>query len=902
MIFDWDKYQKDKECSLITCDSDTLPHHVALSSSHVKPGVLCEINISGDKFWFGVVRLACGPLVEISYIQPRGGEDLTTWQLQPGQWVDSEKHGIYQYGYCQNIKSNILSPPAPSPEEDRDWYTWCQEVKIVAKYESLSVSYPPGAGLSLVSHVRPGHVFMLRDTCHTRQFWRVIVTENIGGILGLRYDSPGERLKTDEYILATDPRLQSCSSVNVSELFVPSQLCNLDLTEEQWTNFKQSFVENIGSSLLDSFREEVSLQKHGFEERMLLAVVDPESSEKFRVAIVDKVIDEFHFVISLLENSIVRILCNTNSDILVPISWAIEKKFMAKASLQNMSCSPLSKIAPKHLFKKMIKSDKNFQVGQWMEYCPNLRDKKFSICQVKSCFDNILTIDVWTEDGVMSKLSSVKSVHLFPTGFAEANNLKYSISNDLKEYYLNDEEADSNMETDETENNENEESIDFNTAKISEKSLSERFNHVSLSKPMLDNSSSWCPRIYFNHLCYSASFLSRHRLESLPRFIGSGPVRLVLREVLSRLIGASFKSGAVLKKLEIGEDRKRRPDYWLETMKGKSRVLVLQADVEIPSKSSQVAGFCREVCQKLSCCPYLFGPQLVGSECPSACNTRPKSDFHQADGDSSNKFVRRGRKGKKKQKVAKEEETGNEKEVDPGNGGNASGSESDSGSSPVTTNTTRDNSPSPDGDSSGGNKRKYGPKNWSDILPPSEIKTRGAKLPSFSRQLKVRPSKKDVEELEKLIASKCDPDSPPRPPSPKLLRSKATPTVKETEIIDDDTDAAFSIDALEDHLPLADSPDVWKINLNSNPMYWTPADVKKYLSSQTDVGHMAEKFFEEEVDGEAFMLMNLPTVLEHWSLSMAEAIKISRHVESVKLAFYKNFAFADYCNGVGRGG
>ena len=45
MIFDWDKYQKDKECSLITCDSDTLPHHVALSSSHVKPGVLCEINI-----------------------------------------------------------------------------------------------------------------------------------------------------------------------------------------------------------------------------------------------------------------------------------------------------------------------------------------------------------------------------------------------------------------------------------------------------------------------------------------------------------------------------------------------------------------------------------------------------------------------------------------------------------------------------------------------------------------------------------------------------------------------------------------------------------------------------------------------------------------------------------------
>jgi hypothetical protein len=38
-----------------------------------------------------------------------------------------------------------------------------------------------------------------------------------------------------------------------------------------------------------------------------------------------------------------------------------------------------------------------------------------------------------------------------------------------------------------------------------------------------------------------------------------------MREVLSRLIGSSFKSGAVLKRLEVGEQRRR--DYWLETMK-----------------------------------------------------------------------------------------------------------------------------------------------------------------------------------------------------------------------------------------------------------------------------------------------------------------------------------------------
>ena len=41
-----------------------------------------------------------------------------------------------------------------------------------------------------------------------------------------------------------------------------------------------------------------------------------------------------------------------------------------------------------------------------------------------------------------------------------------------------------------------------------------------------------------------------------------------------RLIRSSFKSGAVLRKLEVGE--RPRPGYWVEVMKGKSRVLHLQ--------------------------------------------------------------------------------------------------------------------------------------------------------------------------------------------------------------------------------------------------------------------------------------------------------------------------------------
>jgi len=382
-------------------------------------------------------------------------------------------------------------------------------------------------------------------------------------------------------------------------------------------------------------------------------------------------------------------------------------------------------------------------------------------------------------------------------------------------------------------------------------------------------------------------------LESLPRYIGAGPVRLVMREVLSRLIGSSFKSGAVLKKLEVGEDRGRRPDYWLESMKGKSRVLLLQADIEIPSKTSQVAGFCREVCQKLSCCPYLFGPQLVGEECPSACNTRPKSHF-QVEGEQQVRNTRKGRRGRKRPKTGGEREEG---------GGGVGGDSSDSASSSpscstvVTSNTTRDNSP----ELGEGGKRKYGPKNWGELLPPSEIKTRGAKLP----QLSMRPSKRDVEILEKLIAKKCEespPPSPPRPPSPKLLRSKtAQAALLSLETAKTDTESsteerrelapAFSSDQIPTRSPYRDPPPIRHVTLPSNPLLWTSTDLSDYLAQQSDVAHMAQLFKQEEVDGQAFLLLNLPTVLEHWRLRLREGIMIARHVESVKLAFYKQFVF-----------
>ena len=712
MHFDWTSYCESEGAR--TVPEEALPHYVSSLTTALSPGSLLELQTAGQ--WrLGVVRLVCDPLVQLSLLDIKD-----TKQSSDLIWVNTENIGLFKYGHCRDTASQ-------EKEVEVEWYQWCEENQLTELYPPLQQSFPAGSGLSPLTRLRAGQQFELQEASCPRHYWRVTVTQNTAGILGLSLDSPGQTAitsssSTDLHLHLLDERLQPCGTVqatNLASFSRPESLSSLECPEQLWSDLQESFTQSPGESSSLSWAPE-PLKKHKFEERMLLAVIDPHSQDRFRVAIVERVLDQFYFEICLLEQAEVKIVCNSRSLNLVHLAWAIGEKFLAKAALQNMPCSKLSKVAPKHLFNIMDRTVPTaVEVGQNLEFCSSFSEKMFHLAHVVGIRGHILILEVWTENGKETKLTPVKNLHLFPAGFAEANSFKFYIPKELRKF---------TRDQDEVSQVHNDSKADDGTMKAD--NTSDDLKPSFLVRPLSNlegRDTSWCPPIYFNHLCYSASFLSKHRLESLPRFIGSGPVRLVMREVLSRLIGASFKSGAVLKKLEVSE---RRPDYWLEPMKGKSRVLALQADIEIPSLTWQVAGFCREVCQKLSCCPYLFGPQRVGEECPSACNSRPKSDF-QAEGETAFKIVRRGRRGRKRQKVVVSSEKGD------GGGGESSnaesGTSSPSCSNTVTTNTTRDNSPD---QTEGSAKRKN--KNWGDILPPSEMKTRGAKLPSFSMQLKKR--------------------------------------------------------------------------------------------------------------------------------------------------------------------
>ncbi|NXT44324.1 SMBT1 protein, partial [Pelecanoides urinatrix] len=80
-----------------------------------------------------------------------------------------------------------------------------------------------------------------------------------------------------------------------------------------------------------------------------------------------------------------------------------------------------------------------------------------------------------------------------------------------------------------------------------------------------------------------------------------------------------------------------------------------------------------------------------------------------------------------------------------------------------------------------------------------------------------------------------------------------------------------------------------KLQLDSNPLEWSVADVVRFLKS-TDCAPLARIFLDQEIDGQALLLLTLPTVQECMDLKLGPAIKLCHHIERVKLAFYQQFA------------
>ena len=451
-----------------------------------------------------------------------------------------------------------------------------------------------------------------------------------------------------------------------------------------------------------------------------------------------------------------------------------------------------------------------------------LHNKEFHPCTVKSVKIHVLVLNIDTLDDKEFKIS-IHDPNIFPLQWTSNHGLEFHIPKSYQKIKEVTEEE--------------------------KQSKNEILEKVEEAKEEFDEkSSSWCPPVFFNYKCYSASFLSRTRLAGLPKKVGPGPVQLVVREVLNLIIGSSFKSGSVLKRLEAKKET-ANVDFVIEELKGKSRVLNLKANIEIPTKTHQVDKYLREMCQKLSACPNMVATKLYQGVCPVDCHNRPKTEFREDDGQNVKSEApkvprKRGKKRKHPDALLVEK-------------ANLPTSSDDSSSS-------RPSSPT-----ASSSIRKKRSKEWGTILPKSEIRTRGAKLPNFSLHMKIRPSRKEQRAIENSSSNVKSYSA-----SEHLL-SKTGGKKGRREL-----PPAFSLQDFPQP-----PPPIRTIRLKDNPENWTAYDTAKFIGQTSDCGHLARFIVEDDIDGPAFMLLNYPTVKEYWKLKRSTAISLCRHIESVILAY-----------------
>jgi len=365
----------------------------------------------------------------------------------------------------------------------------------------------------------------------------------------------------------------------------------------------------------------------------------------------------------------------------------------------------------------------------------------------------------------------------------------------------------------------------------------------------------------------------------------------------------------------------RRPakeGYVWKCIKGKSKTHKLYGKVQVPIHDHQVEDFCKEICKVTGACSYLISTRLHegGAEgCPARCKASKRGD---GNGDGG----RQGKRGRKKKSQAAKASN---------NQTTKSSTDTDETEGQASAQQSRSNTP--DGEDNTGaatsSKKKNGKNGgatkankWENILPKSEIRTRGAKLPDFKLHFGLRPSKREAE--------KAPQEQSTQPPASKKAKvtvrkdawkmepafcmedigkpvmtrgtsqSQQQPlrTLRERPQVDwsmrNQSSEAAATSGAPVNTPeplgrglLPSLPPIRPLVLNKNPAEWTSRETAAFLASTPDCAHLAGFMVQDEVDGPSFMLLNYPTVLSHWSLSTTSAVRLCRHVESVKLAFLK---------------
>ncbi|NWV04924.1 SMBT1 protein, partial [Ptilonorhynchus violaceus] len=813
MEFNWDEYLEDTGAT-------AAPHgsfkHVDTSLQNgFAPGMKLEVAVKSDQntYWVATIITTCGQLLLLRY--DGYGEDR-----KADFWCDILTADLHPIGWCEQNKK-ILKVPEGIKDKIPDQEEFLQRVLKGACSAPANLLEGLHRGKNPLDLIAPGSRLELQNIRDSLEAWIVNVVENVGGRLKLRYEGLEDSDKFDQWLFYLDPFLHQVgwAAQHGYSLQPPLAIRSLR-SEADWQEILKKVKEEEEESSVptDLFKDKPVIGVHSFSEGMKLEAVDPMAPFVISPATVLKVYNDKYFMIEIDDLRPDRptsqcYVCHVNSAGIFPVQWSLKNGLHLSPPPgypgQDFDWADYLKqcgaeAAPQSCFPSLT-SDHGFKENMKLEAVNPVDPEEVCIATVTKLKDSYLWLQLeGSKKPVPDCIVSVESMNIFPVGWCETNGYQLrpprkAIVNKQKKIAV---------------------------VQPEKQILSSRTVHDGLKNQELNSSDSvvingkyCCPKIYFNHRCFSGPYLNKGRIAELPQSVGPGNCVLVLKEVLTLLINAAYKPSRVLRELQLDEEAAWHGHG--ETLKAKYKGKSYRATVEVVRTADRVADFCRKTCIKLECCPNLFGPQMVLDKCSENCSVLTKTKYTHYYGKRKNKRIGRPPGGHSNLEVAMKKPNKRRKRR-----------KHFFVHKKKRSSTSVDNTPAGSPQGSGAEEE--------DDQDESELSHSLAQ---------------DRDKRKRKLRTFSFSDDENKPPSPKDIKMEVAE----------------------------------KLQLDSNPLEWSVADVVRFLKS-TDCAPLARIFLDQEIDGQALLLLTLPTVQECMDLKLGPAIKLCHHIERVKLAFYQQFA------------
>ncbi|ERE80565.1 scm-like with four MBT domain protein 2-like isoform 1 [Cricetulus griseus] len=887
--------------------------HVEISiQSNFQPGMKLEVanKNNPDTYWVATIITTCGQLLLLRYCGY--GEDR-----RADFWCDVIIADLHPVGWCtQNNK--VLMPPDAIKEKYTDWTEFLIRDLTGSRTAPANLLEGPLRGKGPIDLITVDSLIELQDSQNPFQYWIVSVIENVGGRLRLRYVGLEDTESYDQWLFYLDYRLRPVGwcQENKYRMEPPSELYPLKMTSEWKCALEKALIVAAESPLpMEVFKDHADLRSHFFTVGMKLETVN--MSEPFHIcpASVTKVFNNHFFQVTIddlrPESNKLSMLCHADSLGILPVQWCLKNGVNLtppKGYLgQDFDWADYHKQhgaeeAPPFCFRNAA-FNRGFTKNMKLEAVNPRNPGEVCVASVVSVKGRLLWLHL---EGLQTPIPEVivdmDSMDIFPVGWCEAN--FYPLTTPHK-------------------------TVPDKKRKIAvvqpEKQLLsavpvEKIPHDRCLLPHTDtaagtvNGKYCCPQLFVNHRCFSGPFLNKGRIAELPQSVGPGKCVLVLKEVLSMIINAAYKPGRVLRELQLVEDP--HWNFQEETLKAKYRGKTYRAVVKIVRTSDQVSNFCRRVCAKLECCPNLFSPVLISENCPENCSIHTKTKYTYYYG-KRKKIIKppigessietphpkpaRRRKRRKSVFVQKRRRS-SAVDCPAGSGEESEEEEADAPEDDTASEETSSEVRDDQTDTSSAEVPSARPRRAVTLRSNSEA----VKRPPVERARRVRPVPTTPSADE---GNKGPPAKPAEPEShlarrqgrskyskPKTKQKKGpstcAPLTLETSLRRPDHALKGVVrHTRSQHLAGMETKqeEEERLILESNPLEWTVTDVVRFIKL-TDCAPLAKIFQEQDIDGQALLLLTLPTVQECMELKLGPAIKLCHQIERVKVAFYAQYA------------